>query len=86
MSFAQELFQTSLKNHPIVDRVKRQLISAAQDGLVRTEIQLDIEDFGIVKSYLNNEGFVSHYDDYTRTMSISWDSLRTVPRTLDFGL
>jgi hypothetical protein len=74
MSLSYDLLQLSFKNNSTIERLKKSLTLAAQDGLTSTKVNdIEQEEVDIIISYLRNQGFkLWDYNKFTKVLFVSW--------------
>jgi hypothetical protein len=73
MSLSYDLLQISFQNNSTIEKVKKSLRLAAEDGYISTEITgIDDEYVDIIAAYLKAEGFKWNYNKYTRSIFVTW--------------
>jgi len=74
MTLSQDLLQISFQNNSTIEKVKKSLRLAAEDGLISCEIfNIEQEEVAIIIAYLNDEGFkLWNYDKYSRSIFVTW--------------
>jgi hypothetical protein len=74
MSLSYDLLQISFQNNSTIEKVKKSLRLAAEDGYISTEITgIDDEYVDIIAAYLKAEGFkLWNYNKFTKILFVSW--------------
>ena len=74
MTLSQDLLQLSFTTNSTIEKVKKSLRLAAEDGLISCEIDnIEQEEVSIIIAYLKDEGFkLWNYNKYTKSIFVSW--------------
>jgi hypothetical protein len=75
MTLSCDLLQLSFQNNSTIEKVKKSLRLAAEDGYISTEITgIDDDEYvDIIVAYLRAEGFkLWDYNKFTKILFVSW--------------
>ncbi len=74
MSLSYDLLQLSFTTNSTIEKVKKSLRLAAEDGHISCEIDnIEQEEVSIIIAYLKDEGFkLWNYNKYTKSIFVSW--------------
>jgi hypothetical protein len=74
MSLSYDLLQLSFKNNSTIEKVKKSLRLAAEDGHISCEIgNIEQEEVGIIIAYFKDQDFkLWNYNKYTKSIFVSW--------------
>jgi hypothetical protein len=77
MTLSPDLQQLSFQNNSTLEKVKKSLRHAAEDGLISCEIDnIEQEEVNIIIAFLKDEGFkLWNYNKYTKSIFVSWVTL-----------
>ena len=77
MTLSHDLQQLSFQNNSTLEKVKKSLRLAAEDGLISCEIDnIEQEEVNIIIAFLKDEGFkLCNYNKYTKSIFVSWVTL-----------